>query len=101
MEQKKGFFAALFDFSFSEFITTRIIKILYVVGMILAVLAALGLMVSGFTQSVGVGILFLILSPIVFLVYVIVFRVWLEFIIVVFRIAEHTEEIAKQGRDEV
>lgn len=101
MEQKKGFFAALFDFSFSEFITTRIIKILYVVGMILAVLAALGLMVSGFTQSVGVGILSLILSPIVFLVYVIVFRVWLEFIIVVFRIAEHTEEIAKQGRDEV
>lgn len=29
MEQKRGFFGQLFDFSFTEFITTKAIKVLY------------------------------------------------------------------------
>lgn len=98
MEQKKGFFGALFDLSFSEFVTTRVIKVLYVLGIILAILVALGFIVSGFTQSVGLGIVFVILSPLIFLLYTILTRIWLEIVIVVFRIAENTREIAEQGR---
>ena len=96
MEQGTGFFASLFDFSFTEFITTKLIKFLYGLGMLLGGLMALALIIAGFTQKAIVGILFLILSPLVFLLYVIAARVWLELIIVVFRIAEHTAEIAKQ-----
>jgi len=95
MEQGAGFFASLFDFSFTEFITTKLIKFLYGLGMLLGGVMALGLIIAGFAQSAIVGILFLVLSPLVFLLYVIGARVWLELVMVVFRIAEHTEEIAK------
>ena len=95
MEQGAGFFASLFDFSFTEFITTKLIKFLYGLGMLLGGVMALGLIIAGFAQSAIVGILFLVLSPLVFLLYVIGARVWLELVIVVFRIAQHTAEIAK------
>lgn len=96
MQQGAGFFASLFDFSFTEFITTKMIKFLYVVGMLLAGLLAVVFIIGGFSRGAGYGIAALIFSPLVFLVYVILARVWLEIIIVIFRIAEHTAEIAKQ-----
>jgi len=95
MEQEAGFFASLFDFSFTEFITTKLIKFLYGLGMLLGGVMALGLIIAGFAQSAIMGIVFLVLSPLVFLLYVIGARVWLELVIIVFRIAEHTAEIAK------
>ncbi len=91
-----NFLSALFDFSFSEFVTTKIIKILYGIFIALAVVAALVAIISGFTNSVGQGILMLILSPLVFLLYVIMARVWLELVIVIFRIAENVGEIAER-----
>jgi hypothetical protein len=93
-----GFFAALFDFSFSEFITTKIIKVLYILAIIAIGLIALGFFIAAASQG-GANIVFgLIIAPIFFLLYVILTRVWLEIIIVLFRIAEYTREIAQQGR---
>lgn len=88
---EKGFFTQLFDFSFTEFITTKIIKFIYILGMIVTGLATIGIIISGFSQSVVIGIVALIFSPLIFLIYVIVLRVWLEIIIVIFRISENTE----------
>jgi len=93
-----NFLSALFDFSFSEFVTTKIIKILYGILIVLAGVAALVAIISGFTNSVGQGILMLILSPLVFLLYVILARVWLELVIVIFRIAENVGEIAERKK---
>ena len=93
-----NFLNALFDFSFTHLITTKIIKVLYGIFMVLAGLAALGAIIAGFSASAEQGILILILSPLIFLLYAIMARVWLELIIVIFRIAEHTAEIAEQGR---
>ena len=95
MEQPENFFRTLFDFSFSEFVTIKIIKILYGIGIFLAAIAALGFMVSGFAESFGRGILFLIISPIVFIIYTILVRVWLEVVIVLFKISENVGNIAK------
>lgn len=101
MEQRKGFLASLFDFSFSEFITTKIIKILYGIGIFFAGLMALFVIVAAFRESPGYGILgLLILAPLVFLLHVIIARVWLEVIIVIFRIAEYARDIAAQGQRE-
>jgi len=100
MEQKLGFLAALADFSFSEFITTKIIKILYGLGIVFACIVALACLVTGFKIGIASGILMLILSPVIFLLIVIYARVTLEILIVVFRIAENTTEIAKQTRKE-
>lgn len=96
MAEGAGFFASLFDFSFTEFITTKMIKFLYGLGMLLGGVVALGMIIAGFAQSAIIGIVFLVLSPLIFLLYVIGARVWLELVIVLFRIAEHTAEIAKQ-----
>jgi len=96
MQEKKGFLGALFDFSFSEFITIKLIKILYILGIIFSTIVAIIFIVSGFNISTGVGIIFLILSPIIFLLYVILIRIWLEIIIVIFKIAENTKQLAEK-----
>ena len=98
--EHKGFFALLFDLSFEEFVTTKIIKVLYVIGIIGAVVYALVFIGMGFSRSAIQGIVTLILSPLVFLLAVIIARVYMELIIVIFRIAESTVEIAHRGRSE-
>ena len=95
----QGFLASLFDMSFTSFVTTKLIKVLYVLGILGAGLMALSIATSGFARGAGTGLLALIIvAPIVFFLCVIYSRVILELIIVVFRVAEHVAEIARQGR---
>ena len=104
-DDAKGFLGSLFDLSFTNFITTKLIKVLYVLGMILAALTALGMLFSGlaalFSGTAGgivSAIVGVVLSPLVFLVMVIYMRVGLEVIITIFRATEHLAEIARQTR---
>ncbi|MBN1357011.1 DUF4282 domain-containing protein [bacterium] len=55
-------------FRFSEFITIKLIKFLYILGMIISLVAAIGIIIAGFGNSMPAGIVFLILSPIVFVI---------------------------------
>jgi hypothetical protein len=96
MEMQKGFFASLFDFSFTEFITIKIIKILYGIIIVLAGIFVLFFIVTGFRASAAMGILYIILSPLVFFLYVIIARVWLEIVIVIFRIEDNTKKMAEK-----
>lgn len=96
--QEKGFFGRLFDLSFNEFITTKIIKFLYVLAMIGAGIGALVILIGGFRSgSFGGAVGGLILAPIAFVLYVVLARIWLELVIVVFRIAENTAKLAGQS----
>lgn len=100
MEQK-GFLASLCDLSFTEFVTTRIIRFLYVLGILGAGVGAIAIVVTGFSSRSGAaGIVSLIVAPLVFLVYVMAVRIWLEVVIVVFRIAENTGRLVEleQGK---
>jgi len=105
-DKKTGFFGTLFDFSFTEFVTSKIIKFLYGLSILCSGIAALILLiivlVGGFKQSASAGILALLFmtpfSILLFLILVVYGRVFLEIIIVIFRIAEHTAEIAKKGQ---
>jgi hypothetical protein len=92
----KGTFGMLFDLSFTEFVTTRFIKVLFVIGIVFAAIGTFTLIIGGFSAGAGKGILFLLLSPIVFLLYVFFVRIWCETIIVLFRIAENTSRLVKQ-----
>lgn len=91
---EKGAFGAIFDLSFSEFVTTRVIKVLYVIGIFISALIALAVLIGGLSEGVVAGILGLILAPIIFMLYVLLARIWCEMIIVIFRIAENTSKIA-------
>lgn len=95
---EKGSFGIMFDLSFSEFVTTRVIKILFIIGILFSALGALMIIIGGFNSGWVVGILALLLSPLVFLLYVLLARIWCEMIIVIFRIAENTARLVDQGK---
>lgn len=88
-----GFLGALFDFTFSEFITTRIVKFIYILAIFVAALGCLGWVLGAFSHSFIAGLGALIVAPLGFLLYICVARVWLEIVIVIFRIAESLRTI--------
>jgi len=99
MNKPEGFLGSLFDFSFTSFVTSKIIKLLYGLSMAGAGILCLFLIMTGFGISSSIGVVtLLIVAPLAFSILVIYARVTLELIIVMFRISEHTAEIAKQGR---
>ena len=94
----KGFFRALFDFSFTSFVTTKIIKVLYVLILVLAALTALVYTIIAFKVSAGFGILTLVIGDPLFIIIVMAFwRLVLEAFIVVFRISEDIRALRERG----
>jgi len=94
----KGFLAALFDFSFTSFVTTRIIKVLYVLILILVVLSALVYTFLAFNANSLYGFLVLIIGDPLFIIIVMAFwRLVLEAFVVVFRIAEDIRALRERG----
>ena len=90
----KGFFACLFDLSFKEFITTRIIKVLYILHIVIACIMGLGMIISGMTSGNGfVGVVSFILGPCAALLYLLMARIGLELTMVFFRISENTDRL--------
>jgi len=96
--EEGGFFRALFDFSFTQFVTEKIIMALYILAIVLFLFVVIIGVVAAFTQGFWEGIIGLIFSPVLLLVYIVIVRVWLEFIVVVFRIADHTAATAVNTR---
>jgi hypothetical protein len=82
----KGFWAGLFDFGFTTFVTPKVIKFVYVVTTIIIGLVWILWLISGFRYSSGLGILVLVLGPLVALLWLIVYRIMLELAMVIFRI---------------
>ncbi|TVQ63230.1 MAG: DUF4282 domain-containing protein [Phycisphaerales bacterium] len=85
----------LLDFSFTRFITLRVIKILYVLGLVLVALAWVVFVIRAFNEDVFAGIAAIGIGIFVALLYIILFRVWLELIVVIFRIAENTTKLVE------
>ena len=93
-EEKKCFGSCLFDLSFSELITMRVIKVLYAIGILIAGIAGLYLIVTAFSKGFGSGLLHVIAAPIVFVFLVIVLRVCMELVLTLFKIEENTRKPA-------
>jgi hypothetical protein len=94
----RGFFGKLFDFSFETFITPSIIKILFILILVVIGLGALGMIIVGFTQGVLAGLAMLIIGvPIGGFLYILFARVWLEIVVVLFRIEENTAIMAERS----
>lgn len=88
-QQSNNFFGALFDFNFDNFATPVVIKILYILGMVLIGLAWIGYTIVSFASfGAGVGLAVLIGGAIVGLLYLIFFRMTLEFYYAVIRMSE-------------
>ena len=90
--QERGFFGALFDVSFTSFVTTRIIKVSYVITLVLIGVGVVFFVAASFSQGAGQGIAVLIFAPLIALLYVIYARMLLELVIAIFRIMEFNGE---------
>jgi hypothetical protein len=98
---QKGFFASLFDVSFSSLITTKVIKAIYLLSMVVIGLVGLFfILATAARDDAGGGevIVALILVPIFALIYLVYTRVLLEVIIVLFRIMETNVELVEIQR---
>jgi len=95
-EQGKGFFAALIDTSFSEMVTPKIIRVLFIIGLIGIALGALAGIASALfaVANTGVTALFSIIAvPIGAIIGVIFLRVYMELIILLFNIYDRLKSI--------
>ena len=94
MDEKKGFWSCLFDLSFDELITMRIIKALYAIGILIAGIAAIWIFVEMLSQKGIWVLLYFIAIPITFILVVIIARVKMELLLTLFRIEENTRKPA-------
>jgi len=100
-QTQPGFFESLMDTRFNSLITPKMIRFLYVVGIVAIALGTLVWVIGGFANSAGTGVLFLILAPIAGLVWLVVLRLYLELVVVAFKIRDSAEEIAGNTRSRV
>lgn len=87
-------FSALFDLTFTRFLTVGVIKIIYLLGIVLMAVAWLAMVITGFSISFLGGLGAIIVATIVMVGYLLMLRVWLELIVVLFRIGQNTAHIA-------
>jgi len=89
MEEKKGFIGSLFDFSFSEFVTPKIVSILYMITLGLIGLGLLVGLIMSFIAKPLMGVFFLFVTiPIGGALSIIFTRVYYEILIVIFKLYE-------------
>jgi len=94
----KGFLRSLYDFGFESLVTTRIIRFLYGLLVVVYSIAAVILFFAGLLSGTAGGILLAIFAiPIGYLLYVIAARVWMEFLIVVFRMGDDIRAMRMAG----
>lgn len=91
-DQQGGSFAALFNFSFSRFVTLKLISVIYVLAIVLLLAATIAAVYESFVENTNLGIAALLVSPFIFIISLLVTRVWLELIVVLFRIEENTRK---------
>jgi uncharacterized membrane protein len=95
----KGFLGSLFDFSFTSFVTPKIIKVLYVLITIWTVIWALIFLRYGFKYGGAAGGFFtlLVVDPILILITLGAYRMVLELFMVVHRMHEDLKAVRERG----
>lgn len=103
---ERGFFGSLFDFSFTSFVTTKVLKVLYgllILGafgaVIVADIDAIDRLGRSYVYNREQHYITLVASPFALLLLIIYARMICEMIVVAFRIAENLGEINRKTRE--
>lgn len=99
----QGFIGDLLDFSFTKFITIKWVKWIYLIGLALlalewVVFEIMGLVTLFTGDGAGakfVGFLIMIFAVVPVFIQIISLRVYLELVVVMFRIEDHTRVLAE------
>jgi Domain of unknown function (DUF4282) len=94
----KGFLGSLFDLGFTSFVTPKVIKVLYLLIMIGTIFTALVYSFVAFkvNAALGLGMLF-IGAPLFTLIVMAIWRISLEFFMVIFRISDDIRALRERG----
>jgi hypothetical protein len=94
----KSFIRSLFDFSFSSFVTLRVIRVLYVLITVLYTLVALAVFISLLAQHTAGSVVGAIIGvPIAYFIYLTIARISLEVLMVIFNIGKDVRRIRERG----
>ena len=97
-DEAKGLLKSLFDFQFTSLITVKIIRFVYALIVILYSIGAIFFFAAAVSRGGAAGILTgFILVPLGYLVYLILTRIWMEILIVVFRMGDDVHAIRQRG----
>jgi hypothetical protein len=87
------------DFSFQKFVTPKLVRIIYALSLVAALLSGITWMFSGFKDgSITHGLFTLVTGPVAFFVYVLCARVAMELILAIFAIAEGIKKLEEKNR---
>ncbi|HUR39668.1 MAG TPA: DUF4282 domain-containing protein [Verrucomicrobiae bacterium] len=84
----------LFDLQFTTFLTTRMLPLVYGLGIGASAVFTLYLVFLSFRASLAEGLAWLVLGPLLFFTMITALRIALEFVLAVFRIAWYIEQVA-------
>jgi hypothetical protein len=97
MPDDKNFFAGLVDFSFQQQLTRRIVKLLYIIGILGGGICVVTYVVLGFQKSPADGLIELVSGIVAFLVGLLILRLLLELTLVILRISEGIDRATHPG----
>jgi Domain of unknown function (DUF4282) len=97
MPDDKNFFAALFDFSFQQQLTRRLVKLLYIIGILAGGICVVTYVVLGFQQSPAEGLIILVAGVVSLFVGILIWRVLLEMTLVILRISDSIDRATHAG----
>lgn len=83
-----GFLTALFDFSFTHFVTPKLVRVVYILVTILLGLVYLFYVVAAMSASFSLGLIVLVGGALAFLIYLALARMSLEFFLALVRMSE-------------
>ncbi len=86
----------LFDLSFEKFITPSVVKIIYILVIVMAGLMWLFAMIAGLNNGFGGFVGGFLFGGLAFLIMILIYRVFLELTMILFRINDNTEKMANK-----
>jgi hypothetical protein len=91
-----SFIKSLIDFKMTSFITMRVIRVIYavlaIITIIVGTLATLAGLLTIFRDG-ATGFLIVLLAPLGTLLYLIIIRLWVEFLANLYRIGDNTQKM--------
>lgn len=93
MNEVKIFLSSLFDFSFKEFITHKVVKVLYALAALYIFTRSLIMFFGSFQHGAGSAFITLISAIVQFVVLLMLTRAFLELVMVIFRISDNIDAI--------
>jgi len=97
MANDDGGLGDIFDFTFTKFITPTVVKVIYILVLVFLALGWIAIVIGGFSSSFAAGIGAIVFGTLFVLVWVLLYLVILEITIVIFRIKENTDVMARNS----